>query len=187
MRTIVCVAGGPSLTVADVEYCRDKADVMVVNNGYVIAPFAKWMYGCDYRFWEVYESTWREFAGERWTRDPDAAERWDLKWIQSSAGKGLSLDPKLIHEGENGGYQVINLAFHFGAKRILLLGYDMNGLGHWFGKHEGGLQDATDFSHRVPHFTQLAADLKAVGVEVINCTRDTALTCFPRSTIQEVL
>jgi hypothetical protein len=186
-ETIVCVASGPSLVAEDVEYCCDKARVLVVNDGYRIAPWADWLWACDYGWWKLHEEASRSFAGERWTRDPDAAQRWNLNWIRSAPGKGLACDPALIHEGENGGYQGINFAFHRSPDRILLLGYDMKGLGHWFGHHPQGLQDATDFSARQHHFDRLAADLKSEGVEVINCSRETGLKCFPRARIQEVL
>jgi hypothetical protein len=194
--TIVCIASGPSLTAEDVEYCRDRARVMVVNDNYRIAPWADWLYACDYVWWASaptndprphHALSVATFYGERWTRDRDAAEEWDLRWIRSADRPGLSHDPMLIHEGENSGFQAINLAYHFGARRIVLLGYDMNGRDHWFGSHPKPLCDATDFSQRAHHFDQLAADLAADGVEVVNASRESALRCFPRATIQEAL
>jgi hypothetical protein len=197
-RTIVCIASGPSLTPADVAYCRGRARVLAVNDNYRIAPWADWMYACDYAWWAAaptddvrhrqHHSISRDiFMGERWTRDPDAADQWDLRWIESADLPGLSRDPKLIHEGENGGYQAINLAYHFGARRIVLLGYDMSGRGHWFGSHPKPLCDATNFSERVHHFDALAADLEADGIDVVNASRQTALRCFRRASIQEAL
>lgn len=95
----------------------------------------------------------------------------------------------MIHEGGNSGYQAINLAFHTGAKRIVLLGFDMqrtDGKAHWFGNHPGNMQVPSPYADWLHKFEQLAADLKVQGVEVLNCTRETALTCFERVSLDAV-
>lgn len=99
---------------------------------------------------------------------------------------GLGRD--CLHYGNNSGYQAINLAYLFGAKRIILLGYDMHAIGprHFFGEHPGSLSSGSDYADWIPRFNQLAADLKSEGVEVINCTRSTALHCFPELSIDVI-
>jgi hypothetical protein len=160
---------------------------MVVNDNYRLAPWADWLYACDGRWWDVYASDVRaKFAGECWTRDEIAAKRYGLHWIRSSSQPGLSPDNSLIHEGGNSGYQAINLARNFGAKRIVLLGYDMGGP-HWFGDHPRELPVLSNYTIFLANFPQLAADLKREGVEVVNCTRKTALDCFPKATIEDAL
>lgn len=106
--------------------------------------------------------------------------------MRSLSHPGLSFDPAYIHEGGNSGYQAINLAVHFGAKRILLLGYDMGGK-HWFGDHPKSLPVKSNYQIFMDNFATLPNDLKAAGVEVINCSRKTALAVFPRSTIEREL
>jgi len=76
-----------------------------------------------------------------------------------------------------------------GARRIILLGFDMQwtgGKSHFFGDHAEGLRNKDPTAH-IPHFTQLAADLEREGVEVINCTRETALYQFKRATLEQVI
>lgn len=95
----------------------------------------------------------------------------------------------MIHEGGNSGYQAINLAFHAGVRRIVLLGYDMQrtgGRSHWFGDHPGRLNVASPYERWVRDFASIAADLEAEGVEVINASRETALECFRRAPIETV-
>lgn len=187
MMPIVCVASGPSLTLADVEYARGKANVLVINDNFRLAHWANWLYACDRQWWDAYASDVQAtFHGERWTRDKGAADRYGLHYIASAPLPGLSRDPALIHEGRNSGYQAINLAYHFGARRIVLLGYDMQG-GHWFGEHPAEFKAHNDFAEFIPQFDALAADLEHEGVEVVNCSRSTALDCFSRSTIEQVL
>lgn len=98
-----------------------------------------------------------------------------------------------LHFGGNSGYQAVNLAFLFGATRIVLLGFDMqrtDGKVHFFGIHpyhrtEADGPTASLLADWANKFNDLAADLKAEGVEVINASRSTALRCFERKDIEE--
>lgn len=105
---------------------------------------------------------------------------------------GLSDDPGFLVTGGNSGYQAIGLAVHFGASRIILTGYDMQATGgksHWHGDHGPGLNNPkpATLSGWVENFATLPPDLQRRGVEVINSTRITALTCFPRKPLEAVL
>jgi hypothetical protein len=44
-----------------------------------------------------------------------------------------------------------------------------------------------NYKHWTNAFPQLAADLVQEGVEVINLSRETALDCFPRMTLEEAI
>jgi hypothetical protein len=115
--------------------------------------------------------------------------RHKLNWVHAKRGEGLGRE-KAIHWGANSGYQAINLAYLWGATRILLLGYDcktINGKAHWFGQHPQGLNRNQPLDEWKRNFPQLAADLEAEGVEVINCSPDTALDCFERMDIDAAI
>lgn len=162
---------------------------IIINDNYRIAPWADYLYACDCNWWRHhYDDVKETFSGELWTQDKawtgDFPEGVNV--IQSASEKGLSDDPNVIHQGANSGYQAINLAYHFGAKTILLLGYDMSGKGsHWFGKHQGeGLSASTDYSGLVSNFATIKPENH--GIEIINCTRRTALK-FMRADLDEAL
>lgn len=104
-------------------------------------------------------------------------------------GQGLGKDG-LIHTGNNSGYQAINLVYLFGAKIIFLLGYDMqrtDGKSHWHGDHPGNLNRHSNYPKWIENFQKLASDLKEEGVKVVNATRKTALNCFPKQKLEEIL
>jgi hypothetical protein len=87
----------------------------------------------------------------------------------------------------NSGIGSIQLAIKGGAKRILLLGYDCQvtqGKTHWHGDHPKGLANARFLSTWPDKFRQFS---KSVKVEIINCSRETALDCFPRMTLAKAL
>lgn len=104
---------------------------------------------------------------------------------------GLSLSPGRLNTGGNSGYQAVNLAVLLGAARIILLGYDMKP------SATGALHCHPDHPDRNPHAAQLALwagrfrsmlpDLGRMKVEVVNCSRETAIDCFPQAPLEAVL
>lgn len=98
------------------------------------------------------------------------------------------MDPGFIHAGLNSGYQAIGLAYELGAAKIILIGFDMQHTGgktHWFGDHPKGLTNAHGIKNWIPGFTALAKGLEFQGIEVINCSIETALTCFKRAKLED--
>lgn len=189
--TWVCIASGPSLTQAQADYCRGRARVMVINDGYRMAPWADALYSCDRHWWAHHIDAIRAtFAGECWTRNAEAAREFGLYHIVSAKGEGLCREPTTINEGHNGGYQAMNLVWHFGARHIVLLGYDMQKTGgkkHWFGDHPGHMDRDAPFAKWIAAFEALARDLAADGCEVINATETSALGCFRRASLEDTL
>lgn len=127
---------------------------------------------------------------ELWTQSADAERKYKLNRMMGVWEYGLG--KKILHFGGNSGYQAVNLAFLFGAARIILLGFDMqrtNDQPHFFGKHPYHGDKSTPskdlLKDWVKKFKVLAKDLEAEQVEVINATRETALTCFKRLPIDQ--
>lgn len=187
----VCIGAGESLTFADVDYCRGRARVIGVNNAYQLAPWADVIWATDYGWWKYHINAVRKTCtGQLWTQDADAARDFGLQHIACDPyGIGLCREPGKVHGGYSGGYQAIGKAFHDGATKIVLLGYDMGGA-RWHGDHPreiSGPAHGADYALYASTFPALARDLAAAGVEVVNCSRKTTLTCFRRSTIEQEL
>ena len=150
------------------------------------------MYACDLHWWDVYAGELkRDFAGELWTQDEKAAKKYGLHRMPGVSHVGLGRE--MIHFGNNSGYQAINLAYLFGATKIILLGFDMkveDGKIHFFGQHPyHGKNQGPDngvMERWRRNFVQLAQDLEDEGVEVINATRSTALKTFSIKTLEEL-
>lgn len=148
------------------------------------------MYACDGDWWdENIGEVLSKFEGELWTQDFNASEKFGLNRIEGESEKGLGKDK--IHFGANSGYQMVNLAYLFGAKKIILLGFDMkrgeNKKSHWHGDHPGALNKSMPINKWIQNFNPLASDLKAEGVTVINATRDSDLECFERQKLEVAL
>jgi hypothetical protein len=180
----VVVASGPSLCQEDVDWCRGKARVIVVNDCWRMAPWADALYAADLKWWD-YHGGVPEFAGEKWTCDKTAAAKYGLLHVVLVPGEGYSRDRAKIHRlGGNGGGQAANIALLRGAWPVLLLGFDMQPTGgkkHWFGDHPKPLDRAQNFVG-----WKQAMDAAALDC-ITNCSRETALTAYRRGRIQECL
>jgi hypothetical protein len=188
--TVVCLGSGPSLTREDVEYCRGRARVIAVKDAIQYAPWADALYACGSdgsQWWPRNGPKLAAFEGLKFTLDPAAAP-W-AHVLKNTGYNGLETDPHGLRTGKNSGYQGIGLAVHLGAIRILLLGYDMQVDGqdrdHFFGQHWHGKRVHLLAFREM--FDTLVEPLQAAGVEILNCSRATALRCFPQITIQEAL
>lgn len=195
---VVIAASGPSQRASALEHVKGKARLIVVNRTYELAPWADLLYACDFQWWDQNPEA-AAFAGLKVTATARGLER--RPWLQrvpyetgngsSHAVPGLSLDPMRIHTGGNGGYQALNLAVLLGASRVLLTGYDM-GAGkalHWHADHPKPLSNPPKSSFPLwrKHFETTLPDLRRAGVEVVNCSVETALTCFPRARLEDMI
>lgn len=169
--------------------------MLVVNNTWERALWADALYACDGAWWRRYEAaTAGQFTGQRWTQDKGAADKYGLRWIRSKAGYRLILDADAIGQGGNSGFQALNLALHFGARKIILTGFDMQptaGALHWHGDHKrgDGLHNPTaqTFAGWRSAFENAAAQLADENVDVLNASRVSALSCFERVDLESVL
>jgi hypothetical protein len=185
--TVVCIASGPSLVQDDVDDVRGKARVIAINTCYKLAPWADVLYAADEKWWRWHKGV-PEFTGLRYSLDRIAV-KWDVTILSKSSTTGLDMRPTHLARGMNSGYQAINLAVHLGAARIVLLGYDMQrgpkGQEHWHPDHPNGSR--SPYPQFAACFPSLVEPLKAAGAEVVNCSRVSALKCFPRRELRDVL
>lgn len=199
--TFCLIASGPSLVPDDCALVKQwqgaQRRVIAVNNSWWLAQWADILYAGDYGYIEHYakaqgeSAPWTQFQGERWTSSKPAADRWKWRYIERRHGRGLSPHPNTINSGDNSGTQAIGLAACLGAKRIILLGFDFKhgpaGRKHWHPDHGRPLQNAQHIAGWLAHLPALAKDLESASISVTNCSRDTAITVFPRRDLREAL
>lgn len=173
--------------------------MLAINDAYRLAPWADALYACDGKWWGWHPSA-VAFAGIKITQDLRTAQAHaGVQYIECVKGDrhsghkqatGLSRAKHKIHGGQNGGYQAINLAYLFGAARIVLLGYDMRDMdrkSHWFGDHPNKMPSNGKYLRWIEFYKTIAAQLPELGIEIINCTPGSALKCFPMRKLEDVL
>lgn len=169
-----------------------RARVIAINDAVRLAPWADLLYFCDEQWYRWHETEVREFEGMKATLENFALrdEVPGLACLAKRGEAGLCAEPDGLHTGSNSGFQAINLAVHLGARKIVLLGYDMKakaGQAHWFGDHPVPTVKTLWKDLFIPAFRTLADPLKRRGVEVVNATPDSALDVFPFSPLREAL
>jgi hypothetical protein len=181
-RTVVCIASGPSLTAEDCELVhRAGHPAIVTNTTFRLCPWADVLFGFDIVWWRTYRS------------EVEATFR-GIRVTCSSQGRSVGVFstenlPGFWHFG-NSGTAAISLAVFGGASRIVLLGYDCqasNGRTHWHGDHPEGLSNARSLHTWPAKFLLLAQYAKRKNVPVLNASRETRLTCFPRVRLEDAL
>ena len=170
--TIVCIASGPSLTAEDCAAVRQSGlTTIAVNSSWKLAPFCDILYAGDVAWWEanIHEI---DIPAAWWTCSQQASRRFDL-------------NRHVAFGSCNSGLRAIQLAFELGAEQVLLLGYDCSVAHgtHWHGDH-AATSNPTSVSCAtwMRGFAQLPR-----REQVINCSRETALTVFRRMSLAEGL
>jgi hypothetical protein len=200
-ETVVCVASGPSLTdrqcaIAEEARLSGHCRIIVVNNNWARIRSADLLYACDGRWWDVYADAVRAgFRGECWTHTPLVGANGTMTTGERQHAEIIARYPWLQtadvgRVGGNGGAQAIPVGEMKGARRFLLIGYDMKrgprGEKHHHPDHPKPLTNGTP-NGWLRRFDELAKVWAARGLTIVNCSRDTALTCFPRMTLGEAL
>ena len=208
-ETAVILAGGPSLRGFNPHSIAGRgARVMCINDSWKLYPWADAFYFCDTAWWRTNgeHSAYSIFTECAWvTGNWDFRDHPRVAALQFSGQEGFDPDTRYLRTGSNSGYQAIHLATHYGAARILLLGYDMRVThrSHWHDepRPDGFAQKIRDTF--LPHFTarpvklhrgkvveaglSLVEALAERGIQVLNCTPGSALTCWPIVEIEQAL
>ncbi len=188
--TATIIATGPSLTPADVAATRrSNGPVIVVNDAHRLAPWADILYAADEYWWERHVGV-PSFRGLKYSIEPTRAQWRGLHVLRNTGVFGLELDPAGLRTGFNSGYQAINLAVHLGARRMILLGFDMgpapDGRTHWFGDHPDAAQrPPSPYREMIAAFDTMVEPLAQIGAVVVNCSRVTRLTTFPTVPLED--
>lgn len=191
------MASGPTAKTVGVEKLKGRMRCIVVNNAFQLCPWADILYACEGEWWVVYAKEVKKFTGIKLMLADPARNIPDTGKITIPKVKNMWVDdflfeqPGVIGSGGNGGFQAINLAAQFGTKRIALVGFDMRiaGSSHWHGNHPSPLRNPDDGRceawRRV--LDEKAPKLLARGIDVVNCSSLSALTTFPKMTIDQML
>jgi hypothetical protein len=177
--------------------------VIGVNNAYQIGTWIDCIFFGDSAWYLVHRQALTKFRNlkvtccPRFSNKPEK-ESEGIKYLAKGGGRqiegggpkhGLSNDPSKVCWNHNSGAAAISLAVHFGAKRIILLGFDMRldeaKRSHWHGFHKNN--GIAVFARHLRGFPVIAEDAEARGIEILNASPESAIESFPKVELQEVL
>lgn len=192
---VAIVAGGPSANKVGVDLLRDRIHVVVINESYRLCPWAEILYACDDVWWHTRREKLKDFKGIRLAYNVKEA---GIHCVAIAKDKASNLrhamlyeEPGVIGAGGNSGFQALNLVTQFGATGVALIGFDYSEQGgvHWHGAYQPPLRNPDNgrFHEWRRHMTTAAPLLKRNGVDVVNCSLQSTIECFPKMTIEQML
>lgn len=188
-ETIFLIGGGPSLKKFDWNLLNGKRTI-AINKAILTYPNADVLYWTDSRFYNWYKKQIDQFTGPKYTIRNGPYDD-SITLLKKGIKYGLEEAPSSLSHGNNSGYAAMNLAYHLGAKKIILLGYDMGNINNESHYHGGYPTKATSNEvydkQFIPGFTKIGDLLKSKGIEIYNASLISKLNCFPKITFQKAL
>lgn len=189
-KTVVLIGGGPSLrrfNFRDLSKLRKSGAVVVaINDAIKRCPWSDVVFSIDKVWLGRRHREVRRFSGERIAVvDASRTTFWPwIRYIARDPSPRLSDDMGVICTGENSGFAALGMSLMRGAGTgdgtIIMLGYDMNGPGHFHGGYEWTVPSGPqDYPRWVGYFLSLALAAKEMDAKVVNCNPESAVRCFP--------
>ena len=174
--------------------------VIGVNAAYLLGDWMDIIFFGDNGFFLQHKNALAAHPAIKVTCWPTLNNKYDwLRWVGRDTTKtqGITSNPLKVSWNGNSGAAAISLAAHAGAKRILLLGFDMaldqtRGNQHWhntYGTSERGKMNAKrlPFDRHLRGFPRIAEDAKKLGITILNVSPESAIECFQKVSLKQVL
>ncbi len=195
------------------EFLHDK-NVIGVNNAFMLGDWVNVAFWGDKAQYRRYMEQYDAFGGLKCTSHRKYSDNKikSIQYIPLNARKmfGLTKKNPFLSWNKNSGSAAINLAMHLGAKKIILLGFDMvndpkTNRSHWHAGYPNPLNTPTirdrkrgkKETKRVPNkekkppyerhlkgFKAMSSDANKYGIEIINMNPNSAIEAFPKMSLE---
>lgn len=178
-----------------------KKHVIGINVAYMIGDWIDMVFFGDGGFFLSHKVNLAKFPGLKVTCHAGGrGEPW-VKFLARDGKKprGISTAANMVSWNGNSGAAAISVAAYAGAKRIILLGFDMKLNGenyqHWHNVYGKGKVDIKDerrrkrlpFDRHLRGFSVIADDARRMGIEILNACPDSAINEFKKVSVKEIL
>lgn len=176
-QRVFIIGGGPSLPIDKISGLEGKGKIIAVNDAFKIAPWADLLTFAD-KIWydwnreQVDALTMPVIGGYINNIVIPGVEHWPSISPHGLIGKNGHV------VGDNAGHQALSLAIWFGAKEIVLLGFDLDievEQTHWHNFHKRQTFKSRYKTHMIPNFIETAKHFHTRNVNVWNTNPDSAL------------
>jgi hypothetical protein len=196
VKDVVAGKSEPSIYSPYMSYLHDK-HVIGINVAYLIGNWIDMVFFGDNNFFLKNQYGLAAFPNLKVSSSPTANKYNWVKYLSrdTSHPRGISSNPHMVSWNCNSGSAAVSIAANTGAKRIILLGFDMrlsdDNSQHWHdlykrGKISGDKLHKLPFGKHLVGFDQMAKDAKARDIEIINCSPDSAIKQFRKISLKEL-
>ena len=176
--------------------------VIGINSAYLIGDWIDMIFFGDKGWWLSNRERLAKFLGLKVSCHPKIGEGQfateQIKFIlkDRSHTKGLSPNSNMVSWNLNSGAAALSVAANTGAKRIILLGFDMrlgaNNKQHWHALYGSAKRTNINprklpFNRHLRGFPAIAEDAKQRDIEILNACPESKIDCFRKVTVKEVL
>lgn len=188
-ETIYIIGGGTSLKKIDLSLIKDKF-IVGVNNAFSLENLVDVCWFGDSRWYEWNLDKLKDYKGIVATCHPDFKEHESIWGFKRRKWMGLETEQGYVAWNRCSGGSAINFAYHCGAKKIVLIAFDMKRgeqkENNWHNEHKV----VFDFDTYDPYpgfikaFNKIAEEATFLGLEIMDTSIDGTLTCFPKMELE---
>jgi hypothetical protein len=189
--TAYIIAGGPSVQHEDLSVLKGRR-VIVVNSSYEAHPEADVCFFGDVRWWEEHRhrQPMIRFKGRLFTASQQASGYRLNKLRRVYPPPGLADQPDALATQRTSLHGAMNLAVHFGVKRIVLIGADMGrgpgGQTHHHGPHKWSNKPGNEtWDIQMAQFITIVDPLELREIEVLNTSMKSRIDWWPKKPLPE--
>lgn len=189
-ETVFIVGGGPSAGSAqELDALLDGQFVIAINRAGAELRAPNVIFWTDFRVWRWYGETFKSKGAKLVhpsynSPDDPAYESWDLVKY-GPFDLQLVRETKTLSAAHCSGFSAIHYAAVMGAKKIILVGFDV-GVEHWHAEHPLTTPESAVQQMNLG-FRELANYLRSQGIEVWNTSVQSKLREFPACLLTEAV
>jgi hypothetical protein len=188
----------PSAYSPYMEYLHNK-HVIGINVAYMIGNWMDIIFFGDKGFFLTHQADLAKYPGLKIScHHTVATYNWvkELGRDSRKKNKGISINPSLVCWNGNSGGAAISVAANAGAKRIILVGFDMklsdSNRQHWHDHYNRGVivnkrYNTLPFERHLRGFKEIDVDARKRGIEIINACPDSTIVEFRKTTVKELM
>lgn len=178
--------------------------VIAINVLFLLGDWVDMMFFGDNKFYLAYKRKIADFSGLKVTCHSvftSGFKKEKIKYLPKDNNhfQGISNNPSKVSWNRNSGAAAISVAANAGAKRIILLGFDMcldaegsqhshtEYLNNRFLDGKKKKQKKLPFPRHLKGFGEIQQDAKRRGIEILNASKISEIKVFQKINIKEVL
>ncbi len=191
---VEAVKSGESTIDSYAPYLSDVLEypVIAVNEAFKISPKVDVLFFGDGTYWKRESNNIVKFNGLKVTCASELKDRRGIKYVPQNKkkNKGITTDANYLSWNANSGAAAINIAYHFGAKEMYLIGFDMDvsqaNNQHWHNSYNSNPKSVKElYGRHLAGFPLIRKELDTLGVKVINLNPNSAVDAFEKLSWKE--
>jgi hypothetical protein len=169
--------------------------VVGINNAYMLGPWIDIIFFGDCGWYIDHRLSLAKLTNLKVSCCPrfggKAGRREGVKYLKKDPQHrtGITERQGFVSWNSNSGYASVSMASHLGVRRIVLLGFDMRRSGdatHWHRTHDPSRKN-DPYNIHMKGTERMAEDAARLGIEILNCSPDSAIKAFPKVGLKDVL